>query len=296
MHKVKIGNRGIGEGHPVFFIAEIGINHNGDIGIAKKLIDVAHFAGCDAVKFQKRNPEEAVPEVYKDVKRETPWGIMDYLDYRKRLEFWENEYNEIDRYCRDKGIMWSVSCWDISSLRFIDKYGLSFLKVPSALITHKKYLERVKEIKTKRQVPVFLSTGMSDMESVEKAVGLLGEDNLVIMHAVGTYPVKHEDVNLNIIRTLKDKFNCPIGYSGHEVGLQISLAAVALGASVIERHITLDRSMWGTDQAASVETSGVIRLIRDIRIIERSFGSSDKRILDTEKSVMEKLRKVDDLS
>lgn len=290
---VRVGNKHIGKDNPVFFIAEIGINHNGSLDIAKKLIDVASFAGCDAVKFQKRDPEEAVPEGQKGIMRETPWGLMSYLNYKKKMEFWEDEYDQIDRYCSEKGVPWSVSCWDMPSLEFIKRYEIPFLKIPSALITHTEYLKKVKEFKDKG-IPLFVSTGMSDMKRVKKVVDFLGNDNLIIMHAVGTYPVRHEDVNLNVIKSYKEQFNCPIGYSGHEVGLQVSLAAVALGANVIERHITLDRSMWGTDQAASVETQGIIRLMRDIRIIEKSFGTGVKRIMDSEESVIKKLRKVSD--
>ncbi len=295
MVKVRVGEKIIGEDHPVFFTAEIGINHNGDLEIAKKLIDVAFFAGCDAVKFQKRNPEEAVPDGYKGVKRETPWGVLSYLEYRKRMEFWEDEYNEIDRYCKEKGILWSASCWDISSVEFIERYNPVFLKVPSALITHSTYLERVKKLKDKKGIPVFVSTGMSDMDLVRRAVRFLGEDNLVLMHAIGTYPAKNDEVNLNVVRTYKKEFDCPVGYSGHEVGLQITLAAVALGANAVERHITLDRSTWGTDQAASIEPQGVIRLVRDVRIIEKSLGTGNKEFLDAERDVIKRLRKVDDL-
>lgn len=294
MSKVQIGNKIISSGHPVFFIAEIGINHNGDLSIAKKLIDAAYLSGCDAVKFQKRNPKEAVPDDYKDVSRDTPWGRMSYLNYRERIEFWQDEYDEINKYCNEKSILWSASCWDLSSLDFIEKYNVPFLKIPSALITHRRYLEKIKELKDKKGVPVFVSTGMSDTNLVKKMVDFLGEDNLVLMHAVGTYPVKNEEANLNVIKSYMKDFNCPIGYSGHEVGLQISLAAVVLGARAIERHITLDRSMWGTDQAASVEPQGIIRLIRDIKIIEKSLGKGVKRVLDSERPIMNKLRKIED--
>lgn len=294
MRTVKVGNKHIGENYPVFFTAEIGINHNGSLDIAKKLIDTAISAGCDAVKFQKRDPEKAVPEEYKDVKRETPWGLISYLEYRQRIEFWEKEYDEIDIYCKEKGILWSASCWDISSLEFMERYELPFLKVPSPLVTHKHYLEKVKEMKNKEDMPVFTSTGMSDMELVRKLVKFLGEDNLVILHAVSVYPAKTEEINLNVIKTFQRLFSCPIGYSGHEVGLQITLAATALGAKVLERHITLDRSMWGTDQPASVEPHGLIRLIRDIRIIEKTLGTGEKRIVDGEIESIKKLRKIVD--
>lgn len=289
---VKVGSKVIGEDQPLFFVAEVGINHNGDLDTAKRLIDVAFFSGCDAVKFQKRNPEEAVPEEYKNVERETPWGVISYLEYRKRIEFGEKEYDEIARYCKAKGIMWSASCWDNSSIEFMERYKPPFVKVPSALLTHREYLKKIKDIKDKKKIPVFLSTGMSDMGLVERVVSFLGEDNMVLMHSVGTYPAKNDEVNLNVIKSYRERFRCPIGYSGHEVGLQISLAAMMLGARAIERHITLDRSMWGTDQAASVEPHGIIRLIRDIRIVERSLGTGEKRVLPSEEAVIKKLRKV----
>ena len=291
---VSIGDRVIGEGQPTFIVGEIGINHNGSVETAKKLIDVAMIAGCDAVKFQKRDPEESVPEEYKNVMRETPWGILTYFDYRKHVEFSQEDYEVIDRYCKKCNILWTASCWDLSSLDVIMDFNVPFLKVPSALITHKFYLERIREIKTKRKIPVFLSTGMADMALVDRIVHFIGEKDLVLLHTVSSYPAKLDDINLTVISKFKEKFNCPIGYSGHEVGLQISLAAVTLGAKVLERHITLDRVMWGTDQAASLEPQGLFKLIRDIRIIEASMGTGIKQVMDSEKSVMEKLRKVSD--
>ncbi len=291
MKVVKIGSKKIGDSHPVFIVAEIGINHNGDVEIAKRLIDVAVIAGCDAVKFQKRSPELCVPEEYKDIKRETPWGIMSYLDYRKRIEFGENEYDEIDRYCKEKNIIWFASAWDLPSLEFLEKYKIAIYKVPSALLTHKQYLLKLK----KAERPVMLSTGMSDFETVKRAVSLVGIDNMVLMHATSTYPTSPQEINLRVLNTYKERFPCPVGYSGHEVGLQISLAAVALGANALERHITLDRSMWGTDQSASVEPTGLIKLVRDIRIIEQAMGDGVKRILPREEEVAKRLRKIVDL-
>jgi len=285
---IRISDKTIGDGSPVFITAEIGINHNGDIDLAKKLIDVAIIAGCDAVKFQKRNPAEAVPEEYKSVKRETPWGIMTYLEYRKKLEFGREEYNEINGYCREKNIIWTASPWDISSIEFMEQYKPFFYKIPSALITNKEYLERIK----KTSSPLFVSTGMADIELVQKVVKFLGEENIVLLHTVSTYPAKVKNINLNIVKTYKQLFKCPVGYSGHEVGLQITLAAVALGANVIERHITLDRSMWGTDQAASVETVGLVKLVRDIRIIEEAMGDVKKKVVLEELEIEKKLRKV----
>ena len=288
---IKIGNRSIGQGYPAFIIAEIGINHNGDIDLAQKLIDVALIAGCDAVKLQKRDPVEATPEEYKNVMRETPWGLMTYLEYKKRLEFGREEYDQIDSYCRDKGILWTASPWDISSIDFLERYDLAFYKVPSALITNKEYLERIK----KSGRPLIVSTGMANMELVEKVIEFLGEDNIILLHAVSTYPARPQDINLNVIRRYKQLFNCPVGYSGHEVGLQITIAAAALEAKVIERHVTLDRSMWGTDQAASVEATGLIRLVRDIRLVESAIGSADKTMITGELEVERKLRKVHSL-
>ena len=288
MKTIKIGGKEIGSGRPVFIVAEIGLNHNGDIDIAKKLIDVAVLSGCDAVKFQKRTPELCVPEEYKNVKRETPWGVMTYLEYRKRVEFGSKEYNQIDAYCREKGIIWFASPWDLPSIEFLKDYALPVYKVPSALLTHKEYLLKLKNIGS----PIMLSSGMSDVELVKKAVSFIGEDNIILMHATSTYPAKTEEINLRVLQTYMKMFSCPIGYSGHEVGLQITLAAVAIGANAIERHITLDRSMWGSDQAASVEPIGLMKLVRDIRIIENALGDGVKRILPSEEEVMKRLRKI----
>jgi N-acetylneuraminate synthase len=285
---IQVGHKTIGGDFPVFIVAEIGINHNGDIDLAKKLIDVALVAGCDAVKFQKRDPAEAVPEEYKNVQRETPWGIMTYLEYREKVEFGREEYNEINEYCGGKGILWTASPWDITSIEFLEQYDPFFYKIPSALITNKEYLVRIK--RTNR--PLVVSTGMADIQVVKRVVDLLGEQNIVLLHTVSTYPAQAKDINLNVMKTYQRLFECPVGYSGHEVGLQITLAAVAMGAKVIERHITLDRSLWGTDQAASVEPVGLIRLVRDIRIIEEALGSTAKKFLSTEREVEKRLRKV----
>ena len=291
MYTLRIGKKKIGDSFPVFVVAEIGINHNGDVNIAKKLIDVAVIAGCDAVKFQKRNPEEAVPEEYKNVKRETPWGLITYLEYRKKIEFWEKEYDEIDRYCREKGIIWFASAWDISSIEFLKKYKLPLYKIPSALITNREYLEKMKKLNK----PLMVSTGMADIQLVKKVVKFLEEERIILMHTVSVYPAKPEIINLRVINTYKKLFKCPVGYSGHEVGLQITLAAVALGAKAVERHITLDRSMWGTDQSASVEPVGLIRLVRDIRIIETALGEGKKIKYPEELEVEKRLRKVSNL-
>ena len=284
---VQVGNRWVGEGYPVLIIAEIGINHNGILQIAKRLVDVAFMSGCDAVKFQKRTPEKAVPPEYQNVMRETPWGIISYLEYRRTVEFGYKEYEEINQYCKEKGILWFASCWDEDSVDFIEQFSPPCYKVASASLTDAPLLRKMKA--TGR--PVILSTGMSTLEEIEAAVDLLGTDKLLIAHSTSTYPCPPEELNLRMIQTLRKKFDCPIGYSGHEVGLQTTYAAVTLGASFVERHITLDRAMWGSDQAASVEPSGMIRLVRDIRVIERAMGDGQKRVYDSELKAREKLRK-----
>jgi len=284
---IKIGERWVGQGHPVFIIAEIGINHNGDLNIAKRLIDVAFMAGCDAVKFQKRTPEKAVPPGYQNVMRETPWGLITYLEYRRMVEFGYEEYAEIDRYCKDKGIPWFASCWDEESVDFIEQFAPPCYKIASASLTDRALLQKVKS--TGR--PIILSTGMSTLEEIEQAVNFLGTENLLIAHSTSTYPCPPEELNLRMIQTLQQKFDCPIGYSGHEVGLQTTYAAVTLGATFVERHITLDRAMWGSDQAASVEPGGVIRLVRDIRVIEKALGDGQKRVYPSELKAREKLRR-----
>ncbi len=284
---VQIGERWVGEGYPVLIVAEIGINHNGILQIAKRLVDVAFMAGCDAVKFQKRTPEKAVPPEYQNVMRETPWGIISYLEYRRMVEFGYKEYEEIDQYCKEKGILWFASCWDEDSVDFVEQFSPPCFKVASASLTDAPLLRKIKS--TGRAV--ILSTGMSTLEEIEAAVELLGTDKLLIAHSTSTYPCPPEELNLRMIQTLQKKFDCPIGYSGHEVGLQSTYAAVTLGASFVERHITLDRAMWGSDQAASVEPSGMIRLVRDIRVIERAMGDGQKRVYDSELKAREKLRK-----
>jgi N-acetylneuraminate synthase len=284
---VQVGERWVGQGYPVLIIAEIGINHNGILQIAKRLVDVAFMAGCDAVKFQKRTPEKAVPPEYQNVMRETPWGIISYLEYRRMVEFGFKEYEEINQYCKEKGILWFASCWDEDSVDFIEQFSPPCYKVASASLTDAALLRKIKA--TGR--PMILSTGMSTLEEIEAAVDLLGTDKLLIAHSTSTYPCPPEELNLRMIQTLQAKFDCPIGYSGHEVGLQTTYAAVTLGASFVERHITLDRAMWGSDQAASVEPSGMIRLVRDIRVIERAMGDGQKRVYDSELKAREKLRK-----
>jgi len=284
---IEIGGRPIGDGHPTYIIAEIGINHNGDLEIAKKLIDVAVLAGCDAVKFQKRTPELCVPSGQWEILRETPWGCLPYIEYKKRIEFGPEEYKEIDRYCSEKGITWFASCWDEPSVDFIEQFNPACYKIASASLTDGDLLQHIDEMGR----PMILSTGMSTMDEIRHAVSLLDNDRLLISHCTSTYPCKPQELNLRMIQTLKQEFNCPIGYSGHEVGLQTTLASTVLGACFVERHITLDRAMWGSDHAASVEPGGLMRLVRDIRVIEMAMGNGVKRVYESEVPGIKKLRK-----
>ncbi len=283
---IEFDNVKISSDHPVFIIAEIGINHNGDVEIAKKLIDTAVLAGCNAVKFQKRTPEICVPDDQKDKLRETPWGVMTYLEYRHRVEFSQTEYEQIDKYCRDKNIIWFASCWDKPSLEFIETFSPPIYKMSSACLTNDSLLLDTNSL----DKPIIVSTGMSTTEEIEHAVSLINNNNLLIAHSTSSYPCKAEELNLKMINTLSAKYDCPVGYSGHEVGLQTTFAAVALGACFIERHITLDRAMWGTDQAASVEPWGLMRLVRDIRVIEKALGDGVKKVYESEEIIKQKLR------
>ena len=285
--ELKIGDRLIGDGHPTFIVGEIGINHNGDLEIAKQLIDVAKWAGADAVKFQKRTPELCVPEDQKSKMRETPWGYITYLEYRHKTEFGEEEYKEIDHYCKDKGIYWFASPWDERSVDFLEPFEPVCYKVASASLTDDVLLNRLKETKC----PLILSTGMSTDEEIQKAVDFLGFDNLMITHTTSTYPCEPEELNLRMIQTLREEFPVPIGYSGHEVGLVPSAIAVSLGACLVERHITLDRALWGSDQAASVEPGGLRRLVKYIRVTEQSLGDGIKQVYESEKPSLKKLRR-----
>jgi N-acetylneuraminate synthase len=284
---VRIGDRPVGKNHPAYVIGEIGINHNGDIENAKKLIDVACEAGCNAVKFQKRNPDVCVPEDQKDRIRETPWGTMKYIEYKHRIEFGAEEYEEIDAYCADKDIHWFASCWDQDSVDFIEQFDPVCYKIASASITDDELLKKIDA----KGRPVIMSTGMSTMEEIEHAVSLLNSDRLLIAHSTSAYPCDPDELNLRMIETLQEKLDNPIGYSGHEVGLQTTVAAVVLGASFVERHITLDRAMWGSDQAASVEPQGLERLVRDIRVTEKAMGDGEKKVYESEIPMREKLRK-----
>jgi len=288
-NKVKIGNKFIGEDQPIYIIAEIGINHNGSLELAKKLIDGAVYAGCDAVKFQKRTPELCVPQDQWYVERDTPWGRITYIEYRHKIEFGFEEFLEIDGYCREKGIDWFASPWDETSVDFLEKFKPIVYKIPSASLTDHSLLRKIKA--TGR--PVIISTGMSTIQELEEAVLILGTENLLIAQSTSTYPCPVEELNLQVIQTYKEIFpEVPIGYSGHETGLAPTLAAVAIGAKFVERHITLDRAMWGTDQAASVEISGMQKLVHDIRDIEKALGDGIKKVYESEHENIEKLRRV----
>lgn len=284
----RIGKTVAGPGQPTYVVAEIGINHNGDLEIVKRLIDAAHRAGVDAVKFQKRTPELCVPPDQQKRKRETPWGYITYLEYRQKVEFGAAAYQEIDQYCREKGIVWFASVWDEPSVDFLEAFDPVVYKIPSASLTDHDLLHHIR--KTGR--PVILSTGMSTMEEIQAAVDVLGTEDMLITHATSTYPCEPEELNLRMIQTLKDTYSCPIGYSGHEVGLIPTVVAVSLGACLVERHITLDRAMWGSDQAASVEPGGFRRLVKYIRVTEMSLGDGVKRVYDSESSSLQKLRRV----
>jgi N-acetylneuraminate synthase len=286
--KVRIGDRWVGDGEPCYVVAEIGINHNGDTDIARQLIAMAQRYGCDAVKFQKRTPEACVPVEQRDLMRETPWGMMTYMDYRYRLEFGENEYREIAAYCAKQGIAWFASCWDEESVDFIERFSPPCYKIASACLTDDALLRHHRQYGR----PIILSTGMSTVEEIDHAVEVLGTDDLVLMHSTSSYPAKFEELNLRCIANMRERYGVPVGYSGHEVGLVPTIAAATLGASMVERHITLDRAMWGSDQAASVEPPGLQRLVRDIRAVEMALGDGMKRVYESELPVRKKLRRV----
>jgi N-acetylneuraminate synthase len=287
-NKVSVGKKAIGAGEPVYIIAEIGINHNGDIEIAKQLMDVAVETGCDAVKFQKRTPEICVPEEQKSIPRETPWGSMTYFEYKKRIEFEQKEFEQIDAYAKQIGIDWFASPWDVPSVDFLEGFDVPCQKIASACLTDSELLTAINKTKT----TTILSTGMSSMQEIDKAVSLLNDVPLAIAQATSTYPAEASELNLRAIQTFAEKYKVPVGYSGHERGLQVTIAAVALGATFIERHITLDRSMWGTDHSASLEPEGLKKLVRDIRIIELALGDGKKKVYDSEIPIRAKLRRV----
>jgi N-acetylneuraminate synthase len=285
---VQIGSRWIGADYPVYVIAEIGINHNGDLALALELMKVAKDAGCDAVKFQKRTPSICVPLDQQEVMRETPWGMMTYLEYKERTEFWDEEFGAIDAYARKLGMDWFASPWDVPSVEFLERFEPICYKIASACLTDDDLLEAI--VATNQ--PVVLSTGMSNVDEIAHAVDVLAGVPLVLAHATSTYPCPPSELNLRMIGTLQDLFGVPIGYSGHETGLQTTVAAVTMGATFIERHITLDRAMWGTDHAASVEPQGLQRLVRDVRTVEAAFGDGVKQVYDSEVPIRAKLRRV----
>ena len=271
----------------IFFIAELGINHNGDMKICKQLIDLAVTAGCDAVKFQKRDIDSVYSKEFLDSPRQSPWGNTQ-RDQKIGIEFNKDEYQEIDNYCKKKNIEWFASSWDLKSQQFLREFNCKFNKIASAMLVNLELLKMVAEEKKH----TFISTGMSTLEDIEKAVNIFREKScpFELMHCVSTYPMKISDANLNTIKTLREKFKCNVGYSGHETGLTITYAAAAIGVSSIERHITLDRAMYGSDQAASVSTQGILKLVREIRKIEIAMGDGVKRVIEEELPIAKKLR------
>ena len=280
--------RSIGYGQPVYIIAEIGINHNGSLDIAKKLIDEAVTAGCDAVKFQKRTPELCTPKDQWHLERDTPWGRMTYINYRYMVELGFEEYQAIDAYCQEREIDWFVSCWDEVAVEFMEQFNPGVYKFASASLTDHSLISKVKA--TGR--PYILSTGMSTMEEIREAVDKFGTDQLMIAHSTSAYPCPPQELNLKMVETLKDLYpDTPIGYSGHETGLATTVAAAALGACFVERHFTLDRAMWGSDHAASVEPQGMQKLVRDVRDVELALGDGIKQVYESEMGAMKRLRR-----
>ncbi len=273
-----------------YLIGEIGINHNGDLQIAKKLIAAAFATGWDCVKFQKRNPDKAVPEAEKSKPRETPWGTMTYLEYKKRVEFEKPQYDEIEKFAKSMPIDWTVSVWDLDSLEFMKQYDVPFIKIPSALLTNDELLEAT----AKTGKPVFISSGMSTLEEIDHAMEVLRKhtNNIVLFHCNSAYPAKTSELNLKVIPMLKERYKCTIGYSGHEWGLDSTTIAVALGAEVIERHITIDHTMWGTDQSSSIEPQGMDKLYKQISAVKAELGDGVKRVYDSELPSRKKLRGV----
>ncbi|TDQ55551.1 N-acetylneuraminate synthase family protein [Actinorugispora endophytica] len=284
---VAIGDLLVGPGQPTYIIGEIGINHNGDVDIARQLIEVAAEAGCHAVKFQKRTPEICVPKEQQSKMRQTPWGEMTYLEYKHRVEFGEEQYGEIAKICAENGLQWFASPWDVPSVEFLESFDVVTHKVASASITDFELLRAL----AATGKPIILSTGMSTIEEIDAAVEVFDRDKLVVLHSTSTYPMPEEEANLRTIETLRARYGVPVGYSGHERGLQISLAAVTLGAVAVERHITLDRAMWGSDHAASLEPNGLQHLVRDIRVIEQALGDGVKRVFPGEEEPRKRLRR-----
>ena len=284
--EIKIGNIMVGDNHPCFIIAEIGINHNGNITEAKRLIDIAVATGCNAVKFQKRTIDIVYTKEELEKPRPNPFGETNG-DLKRGLEFGYDEYKQIDAYCKEKKIMWFASCWDEQSVDFIEQFNPPCYKIASASLTDDELLKYTKS----KGKPILLSTGMSTMEEIEHAMEILGEENTIIYHCTSTYPANTNEINLNCIKTLKERFSCPVGYSGHERGIAPSVIAVALGACSVERHITSDRTNWGSDQAASLETPGLFHMIRDIRQVPALLSDGVKVVYDREIPIREKLRR-----
>jgi N-acetylneuraminate synthase len=285
---VSIGGRPVGEAHPCYIVAEIGINHNGDVDLAKRLISVAVAAGCDAVKFQKRTVDVVYSAEELSKPRESPFGATNG-DLKRGLELDYYDYQEIDAYCRASKIPWFASCWDEASVDFIERFNPLCYKVASASLTDDRLLRHTRATGK----PIILSTGMSTLEQIDHAVGVLGFDNLILLHACSTYPAYYEELNLRAIPMMRERYGVPVGYSGHETGIASTVAAATLGACFIERHITMDRSMWGSDHAASLEPNGISRIVRDIRLVEKSMGDGVKRVYEREHPIIKKLRRVD---
>ena len=288
MTEIKVGSKKIGAGEPCFIVGEIGINHNGDMAITKALIDLAVSAGCDAVKFQKRTVDVVYTAEELATPRENPFGPTNG-DLKRGLEFGEVEYRTINAYCQEKGIAWFASCWDEGSVDFIDQFEVPCYKIGSASMTDDDLL-RYTRMKAGTR-PIIMATGMSTLEQVDHATEVIGKDNLVLLHTCSAYPANYNELNLRVIPAMMKRYGIPIGYSGHETGIASSVAAVAIGACVVERHITLDRALWGSDQAASVGPSGLNLLVKDIRLVETSLGDPNKRLLEREIPVMQKLRR-----
>lgn len=284
---VKIADRFIGDGYPCFIIAEIGINHNGSVSLAKKMIDIAVTTGCDAVKFQKRTVDVVYTKEELAKERKSVFGNTNG-DLKRGLEFGFDEYKEIDSYCKEKGILWFASCWDEESVDFMEQFDIPCYKIASASLTDDNLLKHT----LSKGKPILVSTGMSTMEEIRQAVKILGEDNIVLYHCTSTYPSNADEMNLRVIETLKQEFNCPIGYSGHERGVTPSVLAAALGANSVERHITTDRTNWGSDQAASLEMAGLYHMVRDIRQVPLLLGDGKKVVYPRELPIIDKLRRV----
>lgn len=284
---ISLGNRTVGSNQPCYIIAEIGINHNGNLDIAKNLISVAKNAGCDAVKFQKRTVDVVYTQEELAKPRENPFGDTNG-DLKRGLEFGEEQYREIDDFCQEMGITWFASCWDEGSVDFISRFDTPCYKIASASLTDDALLRHTRTTGK----PIMLSTGMSSLEEIDHAVEILGTDNLIILQATSTYPSTYDELDLRVISQLRERYGVPMGYSGHETGIASTVAAVALEACIVERHITLERSMWGSDQAASLGPSGLTQLVRDIRLVELALGSTEKRVFPSEIPVMKKLRRV----